>query len=190
MPKKKTPKKPSELPDDSSGNASPSAPDAGADESKGEEEQESEVSFGSINEHEANEFLNRVETMYEKQHGPLPDGESHISLEAREAFVEMYPRLRITNYDDEALVPVADLLILGVNKVSLMQQLPALSKGVLFLRQTQYDSQRLRMPPFSLNSSLFGKQLFRLLRRSSNNSNYKCRKMVGQLVRVLARNFM
>jgi len=131
MPKKKTPKKPAEQPDDSSGNASPRPPDAFFYESKGEEEQESEVSFGSINEHEANEFLNRIETMYEKQHGPLPDGASYISLEAREAFIDMYSRLRITNYDDEALAAVADLLMLGVKKESLMQQLPALSKGII-----------------------------------------------------------
>ena len=131
MPKKKTPKKPAEQPDDSSGNASPRPPDASADESKVEEEQESEVSFGSINDHEANEFLNRIETMYEKQHGPLLDGATYISLEAREAFVDMYSRLRITNYDDEALAAVADLLMLGVKKESLMQQLPALSKGII-----------------------------------------------------------
>ena len=56
--KKKTPKKSSVLPDDSSDNVSSSAPiAAGADEHKGNEEQESEVSFGSINEHEANEFV-------------------------------------------------------------------------------------------------------------------------------------
>ena len=134
--KKKTPKKSSGLPDDSSGNVSPSAPiAAGADDHKDNDEQESEVSFGSINEHEANEFLDRVEIMYEKQHGPSPVGASHISKEAREAFVEMYPRLRITNYDDEALVAVADLLILGVNKVSLMQQLPALSKRYSFFNR-------------------------------------------------------
>jgi hypothetical protein len=131
MPKKKTPKKPAEQPDDSSGNASPRPPDASADESKVEEEQESEVSFGSINDHEANEFLNRIETMYEKQHGPLLDGATYISLEAREAFVDMYSQLRITNYDDEALAGVADLLMLGVKKESLMQQLPALSKGII-----------------------------------------------------------
>ena len=131
MPKKKTPKKPAEQPDDSSGNASPRPPDASADESKVEEEQESEVSFGSINDHEANEFLNRIETMYEKQHGPLLDGATYISLEAREAFVDMYSQLRITNYDDEALAGVADLLMLGVKKDSLMQQLPALSKGII-----------------------------------------------------------
>ena len=130
--KKKTPKKSSGLPDDSSGNVSSSAPiAAGADDHKDNDEQESEVSFGSINEIEANEFLDRIEIMYEKQHGLSPVGASHISKEAREAFVEMYPRLRITNYDDEALVAVADLLILGVNKVSLMQQLPALSKSTL-----------------------------------------------------------
>ena len=133
--KKKTPKKSSVLPDDSSGKVSPSAPIAaeeGADDHKDNDEQESEVSFGSINESEANDFLDRIEIMYEKQHGSSPSGASHISKEARESFVEMYPRLRITNYDDEALVAVADLLILGVNKVSLMQQLPALSKKYSF----------------------------------------------------------
>ena len=129
--KKKTPKK-SSGPDDSSGNVSSSAPiAAGADDHKDNDEQESEVSFGSINEIEANEFLDRIEIMYEKQHGLSPVGASHISKEAREAFVEMYPRLRTTNYHDDALVAVVDLLILGVNKVSLMQQLPALSKSTL-----------------------------------------------------------
>ena len=125
MPKKKTQKK-SSGPDDSSGNVA-----AGADDHKDNDEQESEVSFGSINEIEANEFLDRIEIMYEKQHGLSPVGASHISKEAREAFVEMYPRLRTTNYHDDALVAVVDLLILGVNKVSLMQQLPALSKSTL-----------------------------------------------------------
>ena len=45
------------------------------------------------------------------------------------------------------------------------------------------------IPPSSLNSRLFGKQLFRLLMRSSKNSIIKCRIMVSQLVKVLIRNF-
>ena len=119
------------LRDDSSGNASPSEPIASADEQKGDEEQESEVSFGSMNEHEANIFLDRVENMYEKQRGLLPDGKTHISMETRKVFVDLFPRLRSTNYDDDALAAVLDLLILGVDKDSLKQQLPTLSKTLI-----------------------------------------------------------
>ena len=93
---------------------SPSEPIA--DEQKGDEEQESEVSFGSMNEHEANILLGRVGNLYERQHGLLPDGQLHISVEAREAFVDMFPRLKATNYDDDALTAVLDLLTLGVEK--------------------------------------------------------------------------
>jgi hypothetical protein len=148
MPKKKTPKKSSGSPEVSSGDMPPVKLDPAAAEpalkqsaqQRGQDDDEQqgsgsgsdqEFSFGSINEHEANEFLNRIETMYGKQHGPLLDGATYISFEAREAFVDMYSQLRITNYDDEALAGVADLLMLGVQKDSLMQQLPALSKGIL-----------------------------------------------------------
>ena len=71
-----------------------------------------EVSFGIMNEHDANVFLDSVENMYEKQQGLLPDGKTHISMETREAFVDLFPRLRSTNYDDDALAAVLDLLIL------------------------------------------------------------------------------
>ena len=89
-----------------------------------------EISFGSMNEAEANMFVGSVENMHEKQQGLLPDGKLHIPTKAREAFVSMYSRLRKTNYDDDACVAVLDLLTIGVDKESLMQQLPALSKAI------------------------------------------------------------
>ena len=66
--------------------------------------------------------------MYEKQQGLLPDGKTHIPMEAREAFVDMFPRLKAANYDDDACTAVLNMLILGVEKESLKQQLPTLTK--------------------------------------------------------------
>ena len=85
---KKTPKKPSVLPDDSSGTASPHGPIA--DEQKGAEEHDSEFSFESMHEHEANILLDGVKNVYERQQGLLPDGQIHISLEAHISPIEGY----------------------------------------------------------------------------------------------------
>ena len=112
--KKKTPKKTPVLPDDSSGNASPLEPIA--DEQKGDKEHDSEVSFESMNEYEANILLDRVENLYEKQHGLLPGDQLDISTEVREAFVEMHPRLRATYYDDGACMAILELLILTITR--------------------------------------------------------------------------
>ena len=80
MPKKKTPKKPLVLPDDSSGTASPHEPIADDPaEQKVDEEHDSEqdFSFGNMSEHEANILVDRVENLYEKQFGILPDGQGY-----------------------------------------------------------------------------------------------------------------
>jgi len=102
------------LPDDSSGTASPHGPIA--DEQKGAEEHDSEFSFESMHEHEANILLDRVENLYEKQHGLLPGDQLDISTEVREAFVEMHPRLRATYYDDGACMAILELLILTITR--------------------------------------------------------------------------
>ena len=51
-----------------------------------------------------------------------------VSAEVRNAFVYIYPALKKSRYDEEALAAVLEMLILGVNPDSLMQELPVLTK--------------------------------------------------------------
>ena len=119
---KKTPKKPPGPPDKSPGTLSPQhlgppdqssgtlSPQRGhiAGERK-DSDQTSESSFGSVPEQvalAAHTIVDSVENLYESQHGPLPDGQPHISVEVRRAFVEMFPKLRATNYNADACTSI------------------------------------------------------------------------------------
>ena len=149
MPKKKSPKTPRGPRDKSPGTLSPQhlgppdqssgslSPQRGhiAGERK-DSDQTSESSFGSVPEQAAqtaqaaqaaHTIVDSVENLYESQHGLLPDGQLHISVEVRRAFVEMFPKLRAANYNDEACSSVLTLLFLGVDNESLKQGLPMLT---------------------------------------------------------------
>ena len=93
-PKKKSPKKPSGSPGESSGTLSPQHEHiAGERKDSDQDGPESESSFGSVPEEAAHTFVDNVENLHENLHGPLPDGQPHISVEVRRAFVEMFPKL-------------------------------------------------------------------------------------------------
>ena len=128
-PKKKSPKKSSGPPGESSGTLSPQHEHIAGDRKDSDQDGPgSESSFGSVPEETAHTFVDSVENLYENLHGTLPEGQPHISVEVRRAFVEMFPKLQAANYNGDACTAILDLLILGVDNESLKQELPMLAK--------------------------------------------------------------
>ena len=73
--------------------------------------------------------MDNVKNSFENEHGSLPDGQPHISVEVRRNLVKLSRKLRTANDDDDACASILKLLkILGDYKESLKQELPTLHR--------------------------------------------------------------
>lgn len=101
---------------------------AGDEEQDGNEDDEQQVKFGSLDDVDANALLDQAESLHEQQMGDRSSGHSYFSPSVRQDFLEMYSGLHTHGYNQDDKIAVAELLRIGVSSQSLKETLPVLGK--------------------------------------------------------------